>query len=556
MSASKLQAELARFPDYFAHHVLLTVVALAIGVALALPLAGLAVRRSAFRGPLLGVASVVQTVPGLALLALMVPLLGRIGVVPALVALVLYSMLPVLRNAVTGALGVDADVLEAARAIGMTGDQILLRVQLPLAAPVIVAGVRTAAVWTVGMATLSTPVGATSLGNFIFSGLQTQNTLAVLLGCVGAAVLALGLDGLIRLVERAVERRDARRAWAVAALTVLSLGVSIAPLFAAAGRASARPAVVVGAKTFTEQYVLAELIAGRLRRSGLEARVRAGLGSSVVLDALAADEIDVYVDYSGTLWANRLQRGGAASARHVLEETRRWLEDRHGVRLLGPLGFENAYALAMRRDRARALGITSLADLAARSPALTIGGDYEFFARPEWTRVRDAYGMRFHERRSFDSTLMYGAVADGHVDVISAFSSDGRIDAFDLLVLDDPLQAFPPYDAVMLLSRSAAARPELVAAVAPLVGAIDDTAMRRANRSVDVEGLSIGAAAGALEAALERSADREQAKGLARDRPALESAASARGAPDGRRAPEGPASSEGRTPLEGRGAAE
>ncbi|MEZ4334761.1 MAG: ABC transporter permease/substrate-binding protein [Myxococcota bacterium] len=556
MSLSKLHAELVRFPDYFAHHVVLTVVALGIGVALSLPLAGLAVRRPGFRGPLLGVAGVVQTVPGLALLALMVPLLGRIGVVPALVALVLYSMLPVLRNAVTGALGVDPDVLEAARAIGMTDDQILLRVQLPLSAPVVIAGVRTAAVWTVGMATLSTPVGATSLGNFIFSGLQTQNTLAVLLGCAGAAALALGLDGLIRLVERAVAARDARRAWAVAALFVLAVGLSTAPLLAVASRPPAGPPVVVGAKTFTEQYVLAELIAGRLRRSGLEARVRAGLGSSVVFDALAADEIDVYVDYSGTLWANRLQRSDAASARRVLDETRRWLEDRHGIRLLGPLGFENAYALAMRRDRARALGITNLADLAARSPALAIGGDYEFFARPEWTRVREAYGMRFRDRRSFDSTLMYGAVADGHVDVISAFSSDGRIDAFDLLVLDDPRRAFPPYDAVLLLSRAAAARPALVAALAPLVASIDDTAMRRANRRVDVEGLSIGEAAGALDAALERSANREQAAGLGRDRPTFESAATGRASPHGRWEPQGRASSGGRSPLEANGVAE
>jgi osmoprotectant transport system permease protein len=489
MNAGRLESQLVHLPDYFANHVLLTVGALLLGIAISLPLAGLAIRRPALAGPMLGVASVVQTIPGLALLALMVPLLGRIGVVPALVALVLYSMLPVLRNAVTGALEVDPDVIEAARGIGMTEGQILMRVRFPLAAPVIVAGVRTAAVWTVGMATLSTPVGATSLGNYIFSGLQTQNTEAVLLGCAGAAVLAISLDGLIRLGELAAQRRDARLGVVSIALFVLAVGLSLSPILAAAP--SGRPRVRLGAKTFTEQYILVELAADRLRDAGFEVEIRDGLGSTVVFEALASDEIDAYVDYTGTIWANHMQRSDTPTAEIVLAEMERWLEERYGIRTLGALGFENAYALAMTRERAAELGITTLRDLAERSPELSIGGDYEFFARPEWIAVRDRYDMRFREERSFDSTLMYTAVAEGHVDAISAFSTDGRIPAFDLVVLDDPLDAFPPYDAVLLLSASAAERPDLVAALEPLVGAIGDETMREANRRVDLDGAAV-----------------------------------------------------------------
>ena len=190
MSWPELQEPLAHLPDYLSSHFLLTVAALTVGAAISLPLAALVIQVRRLAGPVLAVASVVQTIPGLALLALMVPLLGRIGVIPALLALILYSVLPILRNTVTGALGVDRDVIEAARGIGMTDGQILRQVRFPLAAPVIVAGLRTATVWTVGTATLSTPVGATSLGNYIFSGLQTQNMSAVLLGCVAAAALA------------------------------------------------------------------------------------------------------------------------------------------------------------------------------------------------------------------------------------------------------------------------------------------------------------------------------------------------------------------------------
>jgi osmoprotectant transport system permease protein len=499
---AQFENQLVHFPDYFANHVLLTIAALLLGVAFSLPLAGLAIRKPALAGPLLGIASIVQTIPGLALLALMVPLLGRIGVIPALVALVLYSMLPVLRNTVTGALEVDADVIEAARGIGMTDGQILMRVRFPLAAPVIVAGVRTAAVWTVGMATLSTPVGATSLGNYIFSGLQTQNTAAVLLGCAGAAMLAVSLDGLIRLAELAADRRDPRLAWLTAALFVSAVGLASAPLLFDAMHTSDRRHVRVGAKTFTEQYILAELISDRLEKAGFDVTIREGLGSTVIFDALAQNEIDVYVDYSGTIWANHLKREDTKPATTVLAEIETWLLAERGISMLGTLGFENAYALAMKRARAEELGITTLADLAGRSSGLAIGGDYEFFARPEWIAVRDRYGMTFSQERSFDSTLMYSAVVDGHVDAISAFSSDGRIPAFDLLVLEDPLSAFPPYDAVMLLSKSAAGNPDLVAALSPLIDGIDDSTMREANRRVDLNHRPIAEVARDLSAQL------------------------------------------------------
>jgi len=494
----RLASELAHLPDYLGSHILLTVGALLIGVAISLPLAIAVLRQPRLSAPVLGVASVIQTIPGLALLALMVPLLGRIGVVPALSALVLYSVLPVLRNTVTGVGEVDPNVVEAARGIGMTDRQILLRVQLPLASPTIVAGIRTASMWTVGMATLSTPVGATSLGNYIFSGLQTQNEVAVLVGCGAAAALAIGLDSLIRLGEVAAERQRPGLGALALALLLLLLAGAAAPHLASLLRGRGGDAIVVGAKTFSEQYILAHVIADRLRDAGIEVQSRDSLGSSVIFDALTVGEVDVYVDYSGTIWANHMKRSDTLSSEEVLEKMGPWLRERHGVALLGPLGFENAYALAMRREHAEAMGIERISDLAALAPSLKIGGDYEFFARPEWVSVRDRYGLAFAEQRSFDATLMYSAVANGHVDVISAFSTDGRIAAFDLVVLDDTLQALPPYDAVILLSRKAQQSGDLVRALTPLIGSIDDATMRSANKAVDMDGIAIERAAALL----------------------------------------------------------
>jgi osmoprotectant transport system permease protein len=180
--------QLALLPAYLTAHLQLSLAALAIGALLAIPLGVAIHRRRALEPPLLGAASAIQTIPALALLAVMVPLFAAlgaraIGAGPALVALSLYGLLPILRNTVTGLAGVDPAVREAARGVGMTPREALWRVELPLALPVIVAGVRTATVWVVGTATLATPIGATSLGNYIFTGLATRNDAAVLVGC-------------------------------------------------------------------------------------------------------------------------------------------------------------------------------------------------------------------------------------------------------------------------------------------------------------------------------------------------------------------------------------
>lgn len=498
-----LADQLALLPRLLAAHLTLTLAALGAGVLITLPLAALALRVRAVQGPALAVASVVQTIPGLALLALMVPLLGRIGWLPAVLALTLYSVLPILRNTVAGVRAVDPAIVEAARGVGMRPGQVLLRVELPLASPVIIAGLRTATVWVVGIATLATPVGAASLGDYIFSGLQTQNSVAVLTGCVAAALLALTLDGLIRLFELAATRRSRRLAAAAAALTLLGLAGVYAPVLLDARRGAAHPGdgrreVTVGAKTFTEQYVLAHLLAERLQAAGFATRRLESLGSTVVFDALVAGEIDCYVDYTGTIWANHMRRTDFADAETTRREVCGWLASERGVACLGPLGFENAYAFAMRRGDAERRGVRTVDDLAAVAPGLRMAADYEFFSRPEWEAARRAYGLRFRERRSLDSTLMYGAVRDGQVDVISAFSTDGRIDAYDLVTLDDPRQALPPYDAVLLCGARAADDAELRAALRPLVGAIDDDLMRRANRQVDVDGHPVREAAATL----------------------------------------------------------
>jgi osmoprotectant transport system permease protein len=513
--AGAVAAALSHLPDYLAWHVLLSLSAIVLGVAISLPLAIFSARRPAWRAPALGLAGIIQTIPSLALLALFYPMLlalsvftqatfgfgfRALGFLPALAALTLYSMLPILRNTVAGLLGIDRAVMTAARGVGMTPLQSLRLVELPLAAPVILAGIRTAAVWVIGTATLSTPVGQTSLGNYIFAGLQTENWVFVLFGCAAAAALALLVDRLLALAEDGVVKRSSVRLAASAVGLALLVTASLWPLM---GDAVGKP-VVVGAKSFDEQYILGALIEDRLRAAGFATTRRDGLGSTVIFDALAAGDIDVYVDYSGTVWADDMKRTDLPGRKAVLDQMAAWLKRTHGIAYAGPIGFENAYAFAMRGDTARKLGIRSLADLAAYAPRLKIGGDFEIFSRPEWRVVEHAYGLRFGTERQYQANFMYRAVAAGDVDVISAFSSDGRIAQYGLTILTDPKGALPPYDAVLLVSPAHAHDARLFSALKPLIGAIGLGAMQHANLMADTGKRAPEDIARALDAEIDR----------------------------------------------------
>ena len=474
----------ARVPDLAAQHLLLAMAALALGIAIAVPLGFWSAHRPAAARLALGFASLVQTIPSLALLALFYPVLLWIGGVPALgflpslLALTLYALLPILRNVVTGLQGLDPAVIEAADGIGMTRWQKRRLVEAPLVLPIVTAGIRTAAVWTIGAATLSTTVGQPSLGDLIFAGLQTQAWPLVLAGCIAAAALALAVDALLGLTEYGLATR--RRWLAIGALAALGA----ATLAAATPLWRAGPdRVVVGAKNFSEQYILARLIGARLRAAGYEVEYRDGLGSAVAFGAVASGAIDVYVDYAGTIWTGQMKRSDVPPRAAQVRAIADWAERQHQVTLLGALGFENAYAFAMRATDAQRLNVATLDDLAARAPGLTLGSDLEFLDRPEWAAVRRAYPLRFRAATPYSPTFMYRALASGRADVISAFSSDGRIAADRLTVLADPKRAIPGYDAIVLVAPERDAR--FLEALKPLIGRIPVEAMREANYMVD-----------------------------------------------------------------------
>ena len=466
-------------------HVLLVLVSAGLAVAIGVPLGIVLARRPRLARPVLGLANLAQTIPSLALFGFLIPVpfIGGIGVRTAIVALVLYSLLPILRNTVTGIQQVDPAVLEAATGMGMTPGQRMRLVELPLALPVILAGVRVAAVVSVGTATIAAAIGAGGLGTYVFRGLATVDTRLILAGAIPAALLALTADGLLGAVQK-----SSHPGRAAALLAVIAAG-AIALALLARSPAGARP-VVVGSKNFTEQVILGEILGARLEALGFTVDRRLNLGGTALCHAAVREgQIDVYVEYSGTALTDILKRpvspDPAAVLRTVRDGYAPW-----GLRVGSPLGFNNTFALVMRRADAESRAIRRISDLASHAATLRVGLFGEFLERADgMPGLLRAYGLRFAlPPREMDLGLLYQALADGKVDLVVGSATDGLIAAMDLVVLEDDRHYFPPYDAVPVMNEESLRRHAgLAEAMESLGGRIDEKAMRRMNYSVDGE---------------------------------------------------------------------
>jgi osmoprotectant transport system permease protein len=466
-------------------HVVLVLVSTGIAAALGLPLGIAMARRPRLARPLLGLAGLLQTIPSLALFGFLIPLpfVGGIGARTAIVALVLYALFPILRNTYTGLTQVDRAVLEAATGMGMTPAQRLRMVELPLALPVILAGLRIAAVVSVGTATIAAAVGAGGLGTYVFRGIATVDTRLILAGAIPAALLALLTDALLGMVEKS--RRPARAAGTLA----VGAAVAAALSFAGTGTSGSRT-VVVGSKNFTEQVVLGEIVSAVLEDRGFAVDRRLNLGGTQVChEAVASGQLDVYVEYTGTALTDILKRPVRSDPAAVLEEVRVGYRSL-GLRVGAPLGFNNTFVLVMRRTEAARRGIARISDLAPHAALLRIGLFGEFLERQDgMPGLLQTYGFRFGLRpREMDMGLIYPALSAGQVDLVVGSATDGLIAALDLMVLEDDRRYFPPYDAVPVLNEAALTRhPGLAAALESLAGRIDEAAMRRMNHAVDGE---------------------------------------------------------------------
>jgi osmoprotectant transport system permease protein len=504
-----LQRNWSDIVSHTAEHLWLVFVSTAVAVLIGLPLGILLTRFKALRGPVLGFASVMQTVPSLALFGFLIPLpyIGGIGARTAIVALVLYALLPIIRNTVTGILNVDAPVREAAVGMGMTEWQILRQVEIPLAAGVILTGVRVAVVITVGVAVIGGFIGAGGLGEYIFRGLRQNDDNLLLTGAGLSAIMALAADFLLGLLEKQFDARAGRErekrgralfrrvVWIVVmAALVTVLGVFAFNKFSARRGATSAAAqtgrVTVGSKDFTESVLLAEILAQMLEARGVEVVRQFELGGNLTHTSLLAGRIDCYPEYTGTAYTAILQHPATTDPRAVYEQVKREYAEKFKVTVSDPLGFSNDFAILIRGSEARRLQLKTISDAVPHARNWRAGFGQDFMSRADgYKGFVSAYGFQFSQQpREMDLSLTYRALASNQVDIIAGNSTDGLISALDLFQLEDDRHYFPPYEAVFLTRDDALARtPALVEALSRLNRAITTDEMRRLNYQIDGE---------------------------------------------------------------------
>jgi osmoprotectant transport system permease protein len=471
-------------------HVFIVAVSTLAAVALGVPLGIFAARRPRLSAPLVAIANVVQTVPSLAMFGFLlpVPFLGGIGARAAIVVLILYGLLPIVRTTIAGLAGIARPIREAGVAMGMTPRELLRQVELPLALPSIVAGVRVAAVVGVGSATIAAAIGAGGLGQYIYRGLSMVDSTVILAGAIPAALLALAVDGGLLWLERrlSARRRSRPRGAMVGVAAVLLAGLVLS---SAVVISRSNNSIVVGSKNFTEQIVLGEIVAQTIEReTGLPVERRLNLGGTLICErGLLGGDIDVYVEYTGTSLTAIFHQPLTNDSATVFEKVRD-LYSRSGRTLLAPLGFNNTFAILVRGRDARELNLRTIEDAARVAPRWRAGFGYEFLERPDgYPGLAKAYGLRFLEPPSvMDLTLSYRALASGQVDLIAGDATAGLIKGLDLVQLEDNRHYFPPYDAAPVARAETLLRyPQVHRALETLAGRISAETMQTMNYAAD-----------------------------------------------------------------------
>lgn len=473
-------------------------ISIGLAILISVPLGIYLTRHKKIAEPIIGITAIFQTIPSLALLVFLVPFIGT-GKAPAIIALTIYGLLPVLRNTYLGITGVNRSTVEAGVGMGMTSRQVLWMVELPLALKVIMGGVRTAAVLIVGVATIAGLIGAGGLGDLIFRGLQTYNSGLILAGAIPAALIAIILDFVLKRIEynsstEALQKkgkRSRRMTLAIAGTAVLLLiGMIVWPFVT--GSQSNNTVTITG-KSFTEQEILVHVY-GKLIEEETDLNVKYESfisGSAGVFNGLKQGSYDVSIEYTGTLLINYLkEKIDSNDPDDVYNYTKKRFDEEFDLQVLDPIGFNNTYSVTIREADAKRYGIETISQLQPYAKNMRFGSEPEFLERSDgYPGLQKVYGLDFSSTETLDSGIIYSAIKNNEVDAVDAYTTDGRIQAFDLKVLKDDKQFFPPYYAIPVVRGEVLEQhPELKKVLNMLAGKIDDERMQELNKRVDIDG--------------------------------------------------------------------
>lgn len=468
-------------------HIQISFIALFFAVLIAIPLGIFLTRRKRISEGVIGITAILQTIPSLAFLGLLIPLFG-IGKVPAIIALVVYALLPILRNTYTGINEVDPSLIEASRAMGMNSMRLLMKVELPLAMPVIMAGIRTAMVLIVGTATIAALIGAGGLGDLILLGIDRNNTALIVLGAIPAALLAILFDIVLRRFETVSFKKSLIT---IAAISMAVLLMMVIPFFGGKNEKE----IVIAGKLGSEPEILINMYKLLIEEeTDHSVQLKAGLGkTSFVFTALKNGNIDLYPEFTGTAISEFLKETATSTSREdVYQQAKEGMKKEFKMEMLQPMDYNNTYALAVPEPFAKENNLKTISDLKSIESSLKAGFTLEFSDREDgYKGIQKLYGLNLPSLITMEPKLRYGAVKNGEINLVDAYSTDSELQRYNLVVLEDDKNLFPPYQGAPLLRAETAEKfPEIVDALNKLAGKITDDEMRKMNYRVNVEGKS------------------------------------------------------------------
>ena len=476
-----------RFADWnlaLFEHLQISLLSLLLAVFIAVPLGIILVKLPKLKEWMLQLTGVFQTIPSLALLGLFIPVLG-IGKIPAVTALVIYALFPVLQSTITGLDSVDKSLQEAAEAFGMNRLERLRKFELPLAMPVIVSGVRTAAVLIVGTATLGALIGAGGMGSFILLGIDRNNTALILIGAISSAFLAILMNIVIKYLENKSLKKILISLIALITATALSFIPSIAPMM------NSRRLLVAG-KLGPEPEILINMYKELIEaNSDIKVKLEPNFGkTSFLYEALKNKQIDIYPEFSGTITSSLLKNQVQVSndPLEVYEAAREGILNQDKLVYLKPMEYQNTYALAVKKDYANKYDLKTISDLSKVEDSAVAGFTLEFNDRDDGNKgLKSLYKLELNVK-TLEPNLRYQAINGGNVQIVDAYSTDSELIEYDLVVLEDDKQLFPPYQGAPLMRKDTLEKyPELEEILNKLAGQISAEEMSRMNYQVKVD---------------------------------------------------------------------
>ncbi|KTD33015.1 Choline-binding protein precursor [Legionella nautarum] len=493
-----IKSHLSELHTKLIEHISISVSAMLIAILIGLSLGLLITRLPRLRGFLLGMTNIFQTIPSIALLGFLIPFVG-IGLIPTLIALIVYALLPITSNTYTGLKGVSPIYREVADSLGFTRWQRLYLVELPLALPVIMGGIRTSMAMTIGITTIAAFIGAGGLGDFITQGLSLNDPRLILLGAIPAALLALTIDYVIATLSLLLsprQRLKLRFKKAKIILVSLIIGTLIFTVTydSISFSKHTKNSVVIGTKNFTEQYLLGYLMAELLEaKTDLRIIKKFNLGTTTILqNALLAGQVDIYPEYTGTAYLIVLKKNQILSPQQTYDFVREAYLKNYDLVWLEPFGFDNNESLAVKEQFAQQHHLVNLSDLTPFNAQLILAATAEFLMREDGLPgLTKTYQLSFKKILQMQPDLVYQAIQNSDVQIIEVFTTDGRIPEFHLRVLKDNKHFYPPYYAAPIVRNAILKKhPQIASVLKPLLGRIDNKTIQYLNYLVDVKKMS------------------------------------------------------------------